>query len=536
MRPSSWLQSVADTLDQLLARLGLTREPLRDWPFDEAHIARYSLAKAGAGGEAIDTHTWRDLELTRYRTSLTQQTSVFGQQFLHHQLRCGTPAALRAETVNRLQDLISSANARTTLAHAFLPLRQTDTEISELLFTRPAASFPNWIRYVWLLPWGFMFGGAALLAAVLVPATSSTFLAGAAAASLIAFVLMLDVQRRFHAQVTQHQLEIRSLRLLLATVVSLNPAQAAEARRIHRTITPVPWLSLFPGLNEYADWFLLANIQRFRKASAVIDTHRALLQRCFEWAAQTEAELAIATHLAAAPTYCWSQPAATRALALASAVHPLLANTSPLTMSFAQQGALLTGQNGVGKSTLLKIIGVNLVVSRAFGCCYAEVANVPDGICMTSLNNEDSLENGESLYISELRRASELLAVTEHRADCICLIDEIFRGTNHVDAVAAAAAVLHALSERALIVVSSHHLVLAPLLTRSLVPYYLKLVPPAGESMRAARQLVPGVRPESNGISQLSAHGFDANLEADAIRIRDWLKTSLLPVAPPPTL
>jgi hypothetical protein len=547
----NWRTSLGKTFNQVLAWIGLGREPRRDWPFDDAKIARYSEAKAANVEHAsppLDLQTWRDLELTRYRLSLTARTSIFGQQFLHHQLRCGATPAQREQVVQRLRELLNTPELRARLIDAFLPLRQADTEIADFLFARPAERFPTWLRYALLLPLMFLCGAAVLMVSLLFIPLSSSILALSAATSLIAFVLMLAVQRQFNHRVAQHQLDIQSLRLMLATAVSLhkaapdstrsssaqltNAAIADEARSIHRRITPLPWLNLFPGMNDYADWFLLDNIRRFRKCSRVVEEHRDFLQQCFEVVAQTEAELAMAEHLAKTSIFCWAKAAPMRELRFGGAVHPLLANATPLTMSFTERGALLTGQNGVGKSTLLKTVGVNLVSSNAFGFCYAQSAEIPDATCITSLSNEDSLENGESLYISELRRAAELLSITNQNEDCICLIDEIFRGTNHIDAVASAAAVLHALSQRALIVVSSHHLVLAPLLTRSLSPYYLRM-----ESTPAAtRTLVPGVLPESNGIALLAEHGFAPEVQDDAIQIRDWMRTGLLPKVPPPSL
>ena len=58
----------------------------------------------------------------------------------------------------------------------------------------------------------------------------------------------------------------------------------------------------------------------------------------------------------------------------------------------------------------------------------------------------------------------ELLALAEEGAPALFLIGEIFRGTNHLESVAAAAAVLHTLAARHLVIVSSHNLVLGPLL------------------------------------------------------------------------
>jgi DNA mismatch repair ATPase MutS len=84
-------------------------------------------------------------------------------------------------------------------------------------------------------------------------------------------------------------------------------------------------------------------------------------------------------------------------------VHPLLA-AAPLDFGMAQQGVFISGQNGVGKSTLLRAVGLNLVTARAFGFCYAARAVTPLLPVYSSMQNEDALGSGESFYMAELRR------------------------------------------------------------------------------------------------------------------------------------
>jgi len=134
------------------------------------------------------------------------------------------------------------------------------------------------------------------------------------------------------------------------------------------------------------------------------------------------------------------------------------------------QGAFTSGQTAAGKSTFLRMVGLNLVAARAFGFCYARQARLPALPVRASMQNEDSLLGGESLYMSELRRARELLAASGESAG-ICLIDEVFRGANHLESVSAASALLESLCERDLVLVSSHHLVLARILAGKLEPF-----------------------------------------------------------------
>lgn len=96
------------------------------------------------------------------------------------------------------------------------------------------------------------------------------------------------------------------------------------------------------------------------------------------------------------------------------------------------------------------------------------------------------------------------------------LVDEIFRGTNHLESVACAAAVLHRLAGAGLVLVSSHHAVLAPLTRARLAPWRVT------RGREGALALEPGVLREPNGIAMMARHGLADDVLADARRVHDW--------------
>jgi DNA mismatch repair ATPase MutS len=185
------------------------------------------------------------------------------------------------------------------------------------------------------------------------------------------------------------------------------------------------------------------------------------------------------------------------------------------------KGAFISGQNGIGKSTLLRTVGLNLLVARAFGFCYARKATVSMLPVYASMQSEDSLLGGESLYIAELQRARELLtaAAGPHRGTLI--IDEIFRGTNHMESVSAAAAVIDQLAATCMVIVSSHNLILGSLLEHRLAPFCV------ARDGQGALTLAPGVLAHTNGIALLAQRGFGAPIEASAAAVFDWLSAYL---------
>jgi hypothetical protein len=394
-------------------------------------------------------------------------------------------------------------------------LRRADTEVAALLFEHVPPEPPAWAGRTWPLP-------IALLASIAAVAISPL----AWLATALVLYLLISVQLRYHERVVLWARSANSLQMLLRVHSLLGSREGPVqhefadglglAGRICRGLSRARLASAVPGAGEYADWFLLANVNHYFRSIKLVCAQRAFLRECYLRCANLEADVALARHLLAAGSWCWAARAADRELVLRHAVHPLLEKAAPLSLALDERGAFLSGQNGIGKSTFLRTVGLNLVAARAFGFCYAERAQLPALPVYTSMQNEDSLPGGVSLYMAELRRAKELLAAAAGPHPGLYLIDEIFRGTNHVESVSAAAAVIDSLAARGLVIVSSHNLVLAPLLAHRLDGYCIRRV-----DGRLA--LESGVLADTNGIALLSAHGFGPQVQQNAVKVAHWL-------------
>jgi len=505
-----------------VAALTTSAEPEpQDYPFAPSDVARLQRLTAGDADAALDDPTWRDLLLERYAELVSAETSIFGRQVLVRRLRNGSSEDEAALRRTRIETLLADPGRLARLHHGLRALRHADIEVAGLLFDPAASSTlaplqPGWLRVWFLIP--------LLLAASVAAALLLSPLAWLATA--VAMYLLVAPQMRYRERMEEWSRLGGALQMLLRVCALLDGSghplaeeftgRAKRAGWISRRLTPSPLVDGAPLVKDYQHWFLLANVRHYFRSVRMALVQRAFLCECYDLCANLEADVALARHLLATPLWCWAGRSAARALALDEGVHPLVEGASALSIALDGKGAFLSGQNGVGKSTFLRTLGVNLAAARAFGFCYARRASLPALPVVASMQNEDSLLGGQSLYIAELARARELLAVAAGRP-VVCLVDEIFRGTNHEESVAAAAAVLDELAAQALVVVSSHNLVLGPLLAHRLAPWRV------GTGDDGVLRLEPGVLGRTNGIALLAAHGFDTAVQDKAEKVARWL-------------
>ena len=482
-----------------------------DYPFVHSDVARLHQLRPDAQRVSLDAATWDDLLCDRYLDTLSPGVSIFGQQALYLRLRQGVAAPHRNASAARIAALAADPMRMEALTIACAPLRQADCEVAGMLFGDEVATVPAWDALTWLLM-------------LVVPAVVATiFVQPWCALLLLALVVgLISVQAHHDSAISQWTRTTAALQAMLVASARLG-AQSAEgfagvaplAPKIGRGLVRSPWFKLFPLLRDYLDWFTLANLRHYFASVRLAQEHGALLRTCYDLCATLDADLALARHVCARPEVCWARFGAARTLMLEGMIHPLLAQAEPLSLALQGDGAFITGQNGSGKSTLMRSVGLNLAVARGFGFCYARSALLPDLPVFTSMQSEDSLLGGESLFLAELRRARELIEAAGNGA--VILVDEIFRGTNYAESVSGAVAVLEKLTAHALVVASSHNVVLARLLAGQLTALCM------GRDDAGVLTLAPGVLEQTNAIALLADHGMDGAVHARALEVFKWL-------------
>lgn len=216
-------------------------------------------------------------------------------------------------------------------------------------------------------------------------------------------------------------------------------------------------------------------------------------------------------------------PTAVGTLRASGLGHPLLAPESrvgnDVTVGPGGTFLLVTGSNMSGKSTLLRAIGVNIMLAQAGAPVCAREMRLPPTALATSMRVQDSLEQGVSYFMAELRRLKLVVdemrrVAAEGRRTPLFLLDEILSGTNSGERRIAARAVIHGLlALGATGVVSTHDLSLIeePRLRAASVPVHFTeqfTRGPDGPSMSFDYILRPGVATSVNALALMEIAGL----------------------------
>ena len=115
--------------------------------------------------------------------------------------------------------------------------------------------------------------------------------------------------------------------------------------------------------------------------------------------------------------------------------HPLLNSVSRIgnDISFKPQSfVILTGSNMSGKSTFLRSLGINMILTGIGSAVCASKAVVHPMPILVSMRLSDSLSDNESYFYAEIKRLKHIMDGLESQP-CFVLLDEILRGTNSDD-------------------------------------------------------------------------------------------------------
>lgn len=120
-------------------------------------------------------------------------------------------------------------------------------------------------------------------------------------------------------------------------------------------------------------------------------------------------------------------------------------------------GTLVTGSNASGKSTFLKNLAINAILAQTMVTCTAAVYEAPFLKVMTSMALRDDLMGGESYFIVEIKSLKRILDESKKAEPMLCIIDEVLRGTNTIERIAASSRILAELAHPWILSVAATH-------------------------------------------------------------------------------
>lgn len=125
---------------------------------------------------------------------------------------------------------------------------------------------------------------------------------------------------------------------------------------------------------------------------------------------------------------------------------------------------LVTGSNMAGKSTYLRSIGINAVLTMAGAVTCAKSFTLSPVQLITSMRIADNLEENTSTFYAELKKLKTIIEKVNNGEKVFILLDEILRGTNSLDRHTGAMALTKQLiKQQAAGIIATHDVELAKL-------------------------------------------------------------------------
>jgi DNA mismatch repair ATPase MutS len=221
----------------------------------------------------------------------------------------------------------------------------------------------------------------------------------------------------------------------------------------------------------------------------------------------------------------WTPPRfapARKQLQLEALYHPLVADAVPNSLDVTDTSVLVTGSNMSGKTTFVRALGVGAVLAQTLHTACAADWCTPLLRVRTSIGRADSVVEGKSYYLAEVESVAALVRAQVSGVQHLFLLDEIFRGTNTTERVAAGFAVLSYLNRGVdIVVVATHDIELIGLLGESFATKHFR-EEIAHRRMTFDYRIHDGPSSSRNAIALLGVMDLPADLVTAATSALDW--------------
>lgn len=497
--------------------------------FDRIGRYFYNSAREEPSFQTIDADTAVDLDLNAVFERIDRTASKVGQQVLYARLRT-LRGADDAEDFIRRTDWFAADEACAERCRKALRRLSDDAacDLQNLVFDTP-----HRVRHIRVI--------AALSAAAVALLAAGIFLHPL---FLLAFAAVFTGNLWFHYgnkldmslytfPAQQLSKAVRTGRDLAGEGVPGADRVSDALRRVGEVERRSRIVSQADGGNELtAILYLLLEIVKiafnlevllFHRFVGSIAARRDAIRDLLRFVGETDAALSV-VRLRGEVATCRPRFVDGKYLSVRDAVHPLVDDCVPNTLCLDGTGLLLTGSNMSGKTTFIRTLTLNALLGQTLGICFAAAFEAPYMRLFSILRIADDVQEGASYYLQEVLSVKRLLDAAAEGTPSLFALDELFKGTNTTERIAAGKAVLARLNRGGhLVLCATHDLELAGLLRDDgfELHHFRELV--ADGRLVFDYRLHAGPLTTRNAIRILELFDYPPELVAEALEVQERL-------------
>lgn len=426
-----------------------------------------------ANESVINDRVWNDLDMDEVFMFADRTITKPGQQYLYYtlrQVRSQPPSDIDQEGL--LSEISEDKVTRTKLVQALEMITKGGSYQLGHLLDNSKINRPNWF---------FMIPVCSIISFILIPLSFLYSWAALSLTLLLAsnFVVHLWNKRNVFPLVSSIgdliTLKIGARKLLeletLESYINFPHDAYRDIKSISRNVRLIKTdYSMIGELNQFVDFltellkasFLIEPLVLYKLSKEIADKERSI-KLLFEFVGRLDVVLSVDALRKDLSYYCQPDLQNT-SLEFRGLYHPLIIDGQSNSLSNAKS-CLITGSNMSGKSTFIKTIGINVIMGQSLNTCCAHAYASPRLKLLTAIKSTDNIIEQVSYYLDEVERIKKMIDESGKANLGLFLIDEIFKGTNTEERVAAGAAVLNYLAQKNHVFATTHDLELANLVS-----------------------------------------------------------------------
>ena len=508
---------------------GLPRTPSDEKEFEK--IGLYYRLKTRDSTDGLDDKTWADLNFDQVFEFIDRTSSRVGQQYLYDLLRTPKfkeePLLKLERVVNRLKD----EKLREGLQVELHRLNHKDAWFIPYLFQDEFPRLPVH-RFVLLL----------LTLATVASLVGAFFSSGFRSIFIFLVIVNMLTSLYFRRQLDAFIQGFRLVNILISTSQTI-ASQYADSKieeidklkEDAKSLAAVQRRTAFLAFNtqhddlaqmiyQYLNMAFLLDVNCFAFTVEELRRKRENVVALYEGLGYLDAAISIASirygNVKYATPNFYDRVKISRFRRL---YHPLLQSPVANDLLVNAKGILITGSNMSGKSTFIRTVGVNVILAQTIHTCFAEEYVAPFLVVKASMGAADSLTESKSHYLAEVENVRVLVDSVQSGRQCLFLLDELFRGTNTLERVAAAKAVLEYLNRGDnIVMVATHDIELADLLGHYYECHHFREII-THQQMDFDYRIQPGTSSTRNAIAILDLLRYPKPVIGEALNVVNQL-------------